>query len=364
MKKIFKEEISQIAPYEPGKPIEEVERELGVSKAIKLASNENPLGASPKAVKALRKGAKKAFLYPDGGCFYLKKRLAKELGVSVKNVIIGNGSNEIIELLARGFLGNGEKVISSETSFLVYPIITQVYGGRYVETKMKSFRYDLAAILREIDSKTRLIFIANPNNPTGTYLDRREVEAFLRQVPDDVVVCFDEAYYDFVESKDFPNSIFHVKSGKSNVVILRTFSKSYGLAGLRIGYGLGSPEMIQYLDKIRQPFNVNRLAQEAACAALDDRAFLAKTKKVVSAGRKFLYGEFDKLKLRYVRSQANFILFDVRRSASHVFESLLKKGIIVRSMKAYGLDTYIRVSIGTQAENQKFIRALKEVLKS
>lgn len=363
MKKIFKEEISRITPYEPGKPIEEVERELGVPRAIKLASNENPLGASPKAVKVLQKGAKKAFLYPDGGCFYLKKRLAKELRLSPSHVIIGNGSNEIIELLARGFLGNGEKVISSETSFLVYPIITQVYGGRYVEVKMKDFRFNLAGILREIDEKTRLIFIANPNNPTGTYVSRKEVEAFLRQVPDNVIVCFDEAYFDFVESKDFPNSIFHVKSGQSNVVVLRTFSKSYGLAGLRVGYGIASPEVVQYLDKIRQPFNVNRLAQEAACAALDDKAFLAKTKRVISAGRKFLYDEFDKLGLSYVPSEANFILFDVKRSAKEVFEKLLKKGIIVRSMKAYGLNSYIRVTIGTQDENRKFIRALSEILK-
>jgi len=364
MKKIFKEEISQITPYEPGKPIEEVERELGVPHAVKLASNENPLGVSPKALKALQKGAKKAFLYPDGGCFYLKKRLAKELGVSPQNLIIGNGSNEIIEFLARGFLGNGEKVISSETSFLVYPIITKVYGGRYAEVKMNNFRFDLSAILSEIDDQTRLIFIANPNNPTGTYLNKKEIEGFLGKVPEHVVVCFDEAYFDFVESKDFPNSIFHVKSGKSNVVVLRTFSKSYGLAGLRIGYGVAHPDVIQYLDKIRQPFNVNRLAQEAACAALDDKVFLSKTKRVIASGRKFLYGELNKLGLRCVPSEANFILFDVKQNASQVFELLLKKGIIVRSMKSYGLQTYIRVSVGTQSENRKFIQALKEVLKS
>ncbi len=363
MKKLFKSYIQNIIPYEPGKPIEEVERELGLLHVTKLASNENPLGPSRKALRAMRIALRKVHLYPDGASYELKQRLSREFGLPADQFIIGNGSNEIIELLARGFLNEGDRVISSDSSFLVYPLITQSCGGSYVSVPMKDFRFDLKGILDQIDERTKLIFIANPNNPTGTYVRADEVEDFLSKVPKDVIVCFDEAYIDFVEAKDFPYLLFHVKANKPNVILLRTFSKSYGLAGLRIGYGIASQEMIQYLQKVRQPFNVNRLAQIGATAALDDHRFLWRTKRLVSRGRLYLYRKFTRMGLPFIPSEANFVLVNIGRDARKVSEALLKKGVIVRAMNAYGLNTYIRVTIGTRFELMRFIHALKYVLK-
>ena len=347
--------------YQPGRPIEEVARELGLppSGIIKLASNENPLGPSRKALRAMRRAMAEAHLYPEGGCYELVKRLAEELGVSENQIVIGNGSNEIIELLARGFLSEGDQVISSETSFLVYPILTQVCGAEYVSVPMKDFRYDLEGILNSITERTRIIFIANPNNPTGTYVTASEVEDFIARVPKNVIVCFDEAYVDFVEAPDFPHMLFHVKTEKPNIVLLRTFSKAYGLAGLRVGYGVGAPEMMAYLHKIRQPFNVNSLAQVAATAALDDRFFLWRTKHLVSSGRRYLMKRFKRLAIRAIPSQANFILVDTGHDADEVFKAFLAQGMIIRSMKAYGLSTWIRVTIGRRGQNAQFYRLLK-----
>ncbi len=363
LKQLYKNFIQAVRPYEPGKPIKEVERELGLRHIIKLASNENPLGPSGLAVRAMRRALREVHLYPESKSPYLVKRLATELGVGENQLIIGNGSNEIIELLARGFLQEGDEVISSETSFLVYPILSQVCGAEYVSVPMKDFRYDLAGILRRVTEKTKLIFIANPNNPTGTYVTAREVEDFIARVPKDVIVCFDEAYVDFVEAQDFPHMLFHVKTEKPNVLLLRTFSKSYGLAGLRVGYGVASPELIQYLHKIRQPFNVNSMAQVAATAALDDRFFLWRTKRLVSRGRKFFYKRFKRLGLTFLPSQANFVLVDTGVDADEVFQALLRQGVIIRSMKAYGLATWIRVTIGRRSQNAKFYRLLKAYLR-
>ncbi|MBN1688648.1 MAG: histidinol-phosphate transaminase [Candidatus Omnitrophica bacterium] len=362
-KDIFKSYIETVKPYEPGKPVKESERELGLRHVVKLASNENPLGPSRKALRAMRKALQEAHYYPESKCFYLVKRLVQELGVTEDQIIIGNGSNEIIELIARGFLKEGDQVLSSATSFLVYPILSQVCGADYVSVPMKDFRYDLRGLLGAVTEKTKVIFIANPNNPTGTYVSTSEVEDFLSKVPKDVLVCFDEAYFDFVDVPDFPHTLFHVKSGKPNVVVMRTFSKSYGLAGLRIGYAVGSPQVIGYLHKIRQPFNVNAIAQAGATAALDDRFFLWRTKHLVRWGRRYLYRRFDQLKLRYLPSQANFILVDCGVDAEEVFQALLRQGIIVRSMKSYGLNTWIRVTIGRRSQNALFYRALKHFLK-
>ena len=303
-------------------------------------------------------------LFPEGSCFYLVKRLGEELGLTEKQIIIGNGSNELIELLARGFLSEGDQVISSETSFLVYPILTQTCGADYVSVPMKDFRCDLKGILNAITDRTRLIFIANPNNPTGTYVTSEEVDDFLMKVPKDVVVCFDEAYADFVDAKDFPHMLFHIKTEKPNVVLLRTFSKAYGLAGLRVGYGLGAPELIAYLHKIRQPFNVNSIAQAGAAAALDDRFFLWRTKHYVASGRKYFYKRLKKLGLEYLPTQANFILVNTGYDSDEVFQALLRKGMIVRSMKAYGLSTWIRITIGRRLQNAQCYRLLKAFLKS
>lgn len=359
----FKNHIKTVHPYEPGKPIKETQRELGLRNVIKLASNENPLGPSRKAVRAMRRALKEVHLYPESKCYYLVKRLSQELGVNEDQLIIGNGSNEIIELVARGFLSEGDEVLSSDTSFLVYPILSQVMGGKYVSVPMKDYRFDLDALLKAITDKTKIIFIANPNNPTGTYVTAQEVENFIAKVPKHILICFDEAYVDFVEAKDFPHMLFHIKAGKPNVLVLRTFSKAYGLAGVRVGYGVGSAELISYLHKIRQPFNVNSIAQAGATAALDDRFFLWRTKLLVSSGRKYLMKRFEKLGLRYVPSQANFILVDVKKSADDVFKALMKEGMLVRSMKAYGLTTWIRVTIGRRSQNAQFYRLLKSYLK-
>lgn len=363
LRQLYKACIQTIKPYVPGKPIKEVEREYGLRRIVKLASNENALGPSRKAIRAVRHALKEIHLYPEGPCFYLVKRLAQELGVAENQILIGNGSNEIIEFLARGFLSEGDQVISSASSFLVYPILTQACGAEFVSVPMKEYRYDLKGILQAITDRTKLIFIANPNNPTGTYVNSQEVEDFLTKVPKDIIVCFDEAYVDFVDAKDFPHMLFHVKTEKPNVVVLRTFSKAFGLAGLRVGYALGAPELIGYLHKIRQPFNVNSLAQVGATAALDDRFFLWRTKHYVSWGRNYFYKRFAKLGLKFLPSQANFVLVDVGRDADQVFLALLKKGIIIRSMKAYGLSTWIRVTIGRRSQNVQFVWALKALLR-
>jgi histidinol-phosphate aminotransferase len=360
-KKLYKDHVASIRPYEPGKPIREVEQELGLRRVIKLASNENPLGPSRKALRAMRRALREVHLYPEGSCFYLKKRLAEEFAVGENQLIIGNGSNEIIELLARGFLNEGDQVISSETSFLVYPLITQACGGEFISVPMKDFRYDLKGILDRITERTKLIFIANPNNPTGTYVTQEEVEDFLAKVPKEVIVCFDEAYIDFVEAKDFPYLLFYVKTERPNVILLRTFSKSFGLAGVRVGYGMGAPELISYLQKVRQPFNVNSIAQAGATAALDDRLFLWRTKFLVSRGRKYLYRRLKRYGFHFIPSQANFVLIDVERDADEVFQYFLQQGIIIRSMKAYGLPTWIRVTVGRRSENSRFARGLKKI---
>lgn len=363
-KGLFKDFIRAIRPYEPGKPIKEVEQELGLRHVLKLASNENALGPSRKALRAMRKALRQAHLYPESKCPYLVRRLADELGVEQNQILCGNGSNELIELLARGFLSEGDQVISSEKSFLVYPLIAKASGAEFISVPMKDYRYDLNAILDAITERTKLIFIANPNNPTGTYVRSDEVEDFLPKVPKDVILCFDEAYVDFVDAQDFPHMLFHIKTEKPNVILLRTFSKSYGLAGLRIGYLVGPPAIVSYLHKIRQPFNVNSLAQAGALAALDDRFFLWRTKYYVKHGRKFFYKQFKRMGLKYLPSQANFVLVDTGHDADEVCQALLRQGLIVRSMKAYGLDTWIRITVGRRSQNVYACRLLERYLKS
>lgn len=362
MKNLYKPHIQSVHPYEPGKPIKELERELGLKDIVKLASNENALGPSPKALSAMQKALKESHLYPEGSCHYLLEALSKSLKLKTSQLIAGNGSNEIIELLARGFLSEGDEVISSEMSFLVYPILSQVCGASFKSVPMKNYRYDLDKIQNAITDRTRLIFIANPNNPTGTYLTEKEIDKFLEYVPDHLLVCFDEAYVDFVTARDFPKGLAERAVKNDRLIILRTFSKSYGLAGLRVGYGIASEKLVGYLHKIRQPFNVNIIAQAGAATAVSDKAFLRKTRTLVTTGRQYFYQEFKKLGLEYLPSEANFVLFNVRRPAQEVFDQLLKKGMIVRSMKAYGLPTWIRVTVGKRAENVLFIKLLKECL--
>ena len=360
MKEIARKNIRDIVPYEPGKPIKEVERELGIKGIVKLASNENPLGPSPKALKAIKECLKDLNRYPDGGSFYLKERLAKEFGLKKKNFILGNGSNEIIELAIRAFMNEGEEVITAEPSFLIYKISVKIEGGRPVLVPLKDYTYDLSRMREAVTERTKLVFIANPNNPTGTSVGRIELEKFLDGLPKGVIVILDEAYNEFVEREDFPNSLDYIDRG--NVIILRTFSKAHGLPGLRVGFGISNPELIDLMNRTRQPFNVNSLAQVAALASLGDKVHVERIKRLVSEGKEYLYGEFDSLGFFYLKSDTNFILVDIKGNGKEVFEKMLREGVIVRDMNAYGLKNFIRVTIGTEKENKKFISVLKKVL--
>jgi histidinol-phosphate aminotransferase len=348
--------INGIKPYIPGKPIEELERELGISGSVKLASNENPVGPSPVTVRALSKQIGELNRYPDGNCHYLKNALADKLKIGRDELIFGNGSNELIELAARTFLNPGDEAIMAHPSFVVYSTIVQAAKGKSIVVPLKDWQHDLNAMADKITDKTRLIFIANPNNPTGTINTQDEMDSFIRQVPDDILVIIDEAYYEYVVSTDYPQSINYLKHDR-DILILRTFSKIYGLAGLRIGYGITGNWISTEMNKVRQPFNVNSLAQSAALAALNDDNHLEKNER----GKKYLYKELKKLGLRYIPTEANFIfiLFENKISAD-LYDSLLNKGIIIRPMGPEAA----RVTIGTPKENKLFIEALNKSIEN
>ena len=346
--------------YEPGKPIEETARELGAEAGdiIKLASNENPLGPSPKAIAAMRDAVECAHLYPDGGCYYLREAVAKKLNVARDNLIFGNGSNEVIEFLGHAFLKAGDNIITSEHAFVVYKLIAAIFGAETIEAPSPDYHHHLDAMLEAVTPQTRLIFIANPNNPTGTLLAQEEIDRFIARVPDNVIVIFDEAYFEYVD--DPPDTLRFMREGR-NVLVLRTFSTLAGLAGLRIGYGIARPELIGILQKTRQPFNTNTLAQAAALAALADEDHLCETKRLTSEGRVYMQAQLTEMKLSFVRSAANFVFVNVGDGEA-VFKALLKKRIIVRALKGYQLPEWVRISIGTMEQNQKCITALREVL--
>ena len=360
MEKLVRKNIMEVTPYIAGKPIEEIKRQLGLKEVIKLASNENPLGPSLKAVQAIKKGLQDINRYPDSRGFSLKRKLARVLNLEPSNLVLGNGSDELIDIIIKTFVEADEFIITADITFLEYEIIAQVNARRIVKVPLRYFKYDLGSIKRKIDKKTKLIFIANPNNPTGTYLTKYEIEEFMSGLPDNVLLVMDEAYDTFIDVDDFPNSLKYIKN--KNVIVLKTFSKAYGLAGLRIGYAVASPDFTSYMERVRQPFNVNLLAQLAAGAALDDKKFLSKTKKTILEGKSYLYESLKKLGIAYVPSVANFILIDVARDSLEVFKEMLKYGVIVRDMKQYGLKNFIRVTIGTKKENERFIRVLKKVL--
>lgn len=356
------EYIRSLIPYEPGKPIEEVEREYGITNSVKLASNENPLGPSPKAVAAIREKLAELNLYPDGDCFYLKQGLAKKLGVAPESLIFGTGSNEIIELAVRTFMRPGDEAVMAQQAFVVYQLIVQAVGGKSIAVPLKNFTHDLAAIGAAITAQTRLVFLANPNNPTGTIFRRAEWEAFLGKVPRDVLLIVDEAYFEYVQDAGYPNSLdYHAKDHA--MLSLRTFSKLYGLAGLRIGYGVGARDMIGLMQRVRQPFNVNAPAQWAALAALDDIEHVQRSLETNRQGMEYLEGEFTRLGLEFVPSQANFILVRVGKG-QEVFQQLLRRGVIVRPMGGYKFPEHVRVTVGTMPENRKFISALESVIKA
>jgi histidinol-phosphate aminotransferase len=356
------EYIRTLIPYEPGKPIEEVEREYGIANSIKLASNENPLGPSPKALAAIREKLPELNLYPDGDCFYLKRGLALKLGVAPETLIFGNGSNEIIELAARTFLRPGDEVVMAEQAFVVYQLIVQAVGAKSKAVPLRDYTHDLAGIADAITPSTRLVFLANPNNPTGTIFRRPDWENFLARVSKDVLVIVDEAYFEYVQDPDYPNSLNYHESGRA-ILTLRTFSKLYGLAGLRIGYGVGPKEIVAMMQRVRQPFNVNAPAQWAALAALDDDEHVRNSLALNREGLQYLESELEKLRLEFVPSQGNFILIRVGKG-QEVFQQLLRLGVIVRPMGGYRFPEHVRVTVGTKDENRKFIEALRRVIQS
>jgi histidinol-phosphate aminotransferase len=357
---IANEQLRDLAVYEPGKPIEETARELGADagKIIKLASNENPLGPSPKALLAMRAALESAHLYPDGGGYYLRQALAAKLGLSRDQLILGSGSNEIIEFLGHAFLHRGDDVITSEHAFIAYKLVAAVFGARTIEVPSPDLRHDLDAMIAAITPKTRLIFIANPNNPTGTLAPQKEIDRFIERVPEEVVVVFDEAYFEYLD--DPPDTLRFVRAGR-NVAVLRTFSKIQGLASLRVGYGMARPELIQVLQKARQPFNVNGIGQAAALASLGDDEHRQATKRVTDEGRAWLQKEFAAMNLRFVPSAANFVLVNVGDGAK-IFRALLDRHIIVRALKGYNLPEWVRISVGTMEQNRRCVAALQEVL--
>ena len=355
------EHILGIAPYEPGKPVEELEREVGIHDAIKLASNENPLPPSDRVQQAIIAALPNLNRYPDGSGYYLRQALAKKHDVSADQVILGNGSNELIELVVRSFLKSGDEAVVPHPSFVVYPMIVQAAGGIRVMVMLKDHRLDLEAMARAITPMTKIVFIANPNNPTATIVTKDEVAHFMSRLPERTIVVFDEAYLEFAQGPDFPDTLEYVKQGRK-VVTLRTFSKAASLAGLRIGYGIADADCVALMNRIRQPFNVNALGQVAALAALEDEAHTLECVRMIEAGRHYLYDEFNGLGVKYVPSRANFILVDVGRSASDIYQRLLKEGVIVRPMTPFGMESALRISVGTPQENRRLVKALRTVL--
>lgn len=353
--------LRQLVPYEPGKPIDDVARELGLdpSTIIKLASNENPLGPSPKALAAMQKALLQSHIYPDGGSFHLREALAKKFGVDRSQVVLGNGSNEIIQLAYHGFAAPGkDNAVASAFAFVVYKLMAQLFNVDFIEVPDKKFHHDLPAILKAINARTKIVFIANPNNPTGTRIPNAELEAFVAAVPPNVIIVLDEAYYEFLD--DAPDSIGWVKK-HPNLIVCRTFSKIQGLAGLRIGYGITSAETAEILQRSRQPFNVNAAAQAGALAGLADSEHIENTRQVTFRGRAKLEALFKRLGLEQLSSDANFIMVKVG-DADAVFNKLQHRGVIVRSLKSYKLPEWIRVSIGTDAEMERFEREFLAVL--
>jgi len=358
---LLRKGILDLKPYIPGKPIEEVKRELGLEEVLKLASNETSIGPSPLALEAIREEIENINLYPEGSSRLLREKIAYKLNLNKEMIIVGNGADNIIGLVGMAFVNEGDEVIMGEITFPAYEAITKIMGGKVIPVKFKDYTYNLEEIVQQINERTKLIFICNPNNPTGTIVNKEAVDKFMRQIPEDIVIVFDEAYYDYVEDENYPNTLSYVLE-KKNVILLRTFSKIAGIAGIRIGYGIAKPELIGYLRQVASPFPANRLAQVAASASLDDKKHYKKVLKSNQEEKKYLYKELKKLNLFYLPTEANFIFIDLKTNANVIFEKLLKKGVIIRPGKTWGCPNFIRVTIGTLNENQNFIQALKEVL--
>lgn len=354
--------LDALRPYVPGTPIEEVQREYGLEDVIKLASNENPLGPSPEAVRAIRAKLGDLNLYPDGQSFELRHALADSLDLDPDFITVGNGADGIIMQTCLAYLDEDSEVIVSRTSFPVYDIYTHVMRARVVKTPLKAYGLDLDAMARAVTLRTKLIFVCNPNNPTGTIVTADEVEAFMERVPDHVLVVFDEAYYELVDSDDYPDALAYVRAGRPNVLVMRTFSKVFGLAGVRLGYGIAVPETLEPLNRVKEPFAVNSLAQAAGLGALKDDAFRRRTVEMTRAERRYLYGEFESLGLEHVPSHTNFILVKIGSNAGQVQERLKRRGVIVRPCDCYDTPQFLRITVGDRAQNRRLVSALHSVL--
>ncbi|MBZ4666201.1 histidinol-phosphate transaminase [Mahella sp.] len=356
-----REVIPKMKPYIPGKPIGDVKRELGLQNVIKLASNENPLGCSPLAKKAISDMMGELAIYPDGNCTELRQAMAQKLDVKPEQLIFGNGSDEIVEMISHVYIEPGDQALIGNVTFSEYQASVELMGGQCTEVPLKDHTFDLDAFYSAITDKTKVIWLCNPNNPTGTIYSGVKQLEFIDAVPKNILVVIDEAYNEYTDDPSYPESI-NLVDRYDNIIVLRTFSKIYGLASLRLGYGIANPAIIDLLNRIRAPFNVNSVAQSAALAALEDRDFLSKSKQNNDQGKKYLYAAFDKMGLEYIPTQANFIMVNVDRDSRQVFRDLLTHGIIVRSGEIFKMDNWIRVTIGTPEQNEAFISALKEVL--
>jgi len=356
----YRKELSKINTYKPGKPIEEVKRSLKLEEVYKLASNEIPF--PPLYLrKAIGEELKNISRYPESNSFYLRRALSKKIGAREDQIIFGNGSDELITLTLKALISKGDEVVVAYPTFLIYEIQAKIAGANVVRVPLKNLRYSLEEIVKKVNKKTKIIFIANPDNPTGTYLNAKEIKDFLAKIPKRVLVFFDEAYFEFAP-KDFPSTLKFLKKGY-NIMVIRTFSKVYGLAGLRIGYGVATRRLAGILNKIREPFNINRFAQVAALAALKNKGFLRKVISHVKGEKKYLYKELKKCNLLFTESATNFILVNFQRDVSRLCDYLLKQGIIVRGLKGWGLKNFFRVTIGLSCENKKFIECLNNYLR-
>ncbi len=353
--------ITELSPYQPGKPVEELERELGITDIIKLASNENPLGPSSVVTENISRQLTELARYPDGSAYQLKDKLQEKFGIDPSMVTVGNGSNDVLELVARVFLGPGLEAIVSEHSFVVYPLVTKSLGADLTVIPATDFGQDLKTTLATISERTRIVFIANPNNPTGTWLNKQSLLSFLDAVPEDVLVVLDEAYAEYVAEPDYPNGL-ELVSDYSNLIVTRTFSKAYGLAGLRIGYAVSHPAIADLMNRVRQPFNVNAMSLAAALVALDDEAHLQESIRVNNEGMKILTEACGQLGLDYIPSVGNFLTIDFGRDAMPIYEGLLREGVIVRPIGVYGMPNHLRVTIGLPEENARFVDSLQKVL--
>lgn len=356
--------LTDLAPYPPGKPIEEVQREYGLRDVVKLASNENPIGPSPKALKAMAKAAGEVNLYPDGGGYYLKREIAARLGVSTDEIVLGNGSDEITLFLALCYLEPGLNIVTSELAFVRYRMAAQLKHATSVLVPMKNFAHDTAGLARAVDGRTRLVFLDNPCNPTGAMVPRGALERLLKDLPPDVIVIADEAYYEYARGDPHYPDTLALRRAHPNLVVTRTFSKAYGLAGLRIGYGVARPEIVRDLDRVRPPFNTGRLAQAAALAALGDGAHLRRSVAMNEKGKRYLVGALEGLGIRCLPTWGNFILVDLSETGwegAKLNEALLRRGVIVRPMGGYGLPWHLRISIGRPEENRRLVKAVEEI---